>query len=472
MNWATDDHPSAAKLEGPECFSNLDLEICDMDPPPAKMAMPYMIQVPYEKPVPPDRSHGEKRKGGSIDRSVHRAGTSTKPSNSGMKQSTPMLLITDGRLGHSDLPIDDDDFVDAPPSWKGTSIHEDSPSGKRKSDDTTIQRICRQKISMLYFIIISYLIIGINVMQVVDELRNYFKGQISDLQSENRLLSKQLQAMQSQVSSLKSDQQKKLKLLVRMQGEIRTDMLDIKSHMQRMSDSVTTLISSSMEEIMNKFRDNSGPETVGGSGPTSEVGTPTVTVSYLSVTTNLLIYTSHQMYFCSDFQAAKVEKSVDSKGKAKVDSAYAVEFPCSIEPPSFGLGLGFTQPNQFFAKTSKEVEVQVDSVISNVLKDTKCIEQEHSPEATLSFGLPVKRAPKPVKALQSPYVVDEVKQMKLKKFNDKDDAIRPPFSIGQYLVGNKTWWYELVSREVSSTSSVSYYTKVTVLKGMSQYMSH
>ncbi|CAA2944050.1 Hypothetical predicted protein [Olea europaea subsp. europaea] len=279
------------------------------------MAMPYMIQVQYEKPVLPDRSHGEKRKGGSIHRSVHRAGTSTKSSNSGMKQSTPMLLITDGRLGHSDLPIDDNDFVDAPPSWKGTSIHEDSPSGERKSDDTT---------------------------------------------NSDNMPSKD-------VSSLKSDQQKKSKLLVRMQGEIHTDMLDIKSHMQCMSDSVTTLISSSMEEIMKKFRENSGPETIGGSGPTSE--------------------------------AAKVEKSVDSKDKTKVDSACAVEFPCSIEPSSFDLGLGFTQPSQFVAKTSKEVEVQVESVISNVLKDTECIEHEHLPEAAPSSGLPVKRAPKPAKAL-------------------------------------------------------------------------
>ncbi|CAA3002390.1 Hypothetical predicted protein [Olea europaea subsp. europaea] len=315
---------------------------------------------------------GEKRKGGSIHRSDHHTGTSTKPSNSGMKQSTPMLLITDGRLGYSDLPIDDDNFVDAPPSWKGTSIHEDSPSGEHKSDDTTDSEDMPSK-------------------DVVDELRNYVKGQISDLQSENRLLSKQLQAMQSQVSSLKSDQQKKLKLLVSMQ----------------------------------------------------------------------------------------------------------VEFSCSIEPPSFDLGLGFTQPSQLVAKTSKEIEVQVNSVISNILKDTKCIEQEYSPQAAPSSGLPVKRAPKPAKALQSPYVVDEAKQMKSsrnvvifehynqnvedadvpdfqnwKKFNDKDDDIRPPFSIGQYLVGNKTWWYELVCREVSLTSSVSYYTKVIILKGMLQYRSH
>ncbi|CAA2961289.1 Hypothetical predicted protein [Olea europaea subsp. europaea] len=243
MNWAADDHPSATKLEGPECFSNPDLDICDVDPPPAKMAMPYMSQAQYEKSILPDRSHGEKRKGGSIHRSDHRAGTSTKPSNSRMKQSTPILLIIDGRLGHSDLPIDDDDFVDTPPSWKGTSIHEDSPSGERKSDDTT-----------------------------------------------------------------------------------------------------------DSEDMPSK-------------------------------------------------DAAKVEQSVDSKGKAKVESVCAVEFSCSIEPPSFDLGLGFTQPSQIVAKTSKEVEVQVESVISDVLKDTKCIEQEHSPEAVPSSGLPMKRAPKPAKAL-------------------------------------------------------------------------
>ncbi|CAA2993653.1 Hypothetical predicted protein [Olea europaea subsp. europaea] len=245
------------------------------------MAMSYMTEVRYEKPVPPDRSHGEKRKG-----------------------------------GHSDLPIDDDDFVDPPPNWNGISIHEDSPNGERKSDDTTDSE---------------------------------------DMPSKN---------------------QKKLKLLVPMQGEIRTDMLDIKLHMQCMSDSVTTLISSSMEEIMNKFKENSGPETVRGSRPTSEVSTPTMTYSYLSVTTNRLTYNSHQMHFCSDFQAAKVKKKCYSKGKAKIDSVCAVEFPCFIEPPSFDLGLGFTQPSQFVAKTSKEVEVQVDSVISNVLKDAECIEQE------------------------------------------------------------------------------------------------
>ncbi|CAA2969908.1 Hypothetical predicted protein [Olea europaea subsp. europaea] len=161
-----DDHPSATKLEGPECFSNPDLEICALDPPLAEMAMTYVTEVWYKKHVPPDRSRGEKRNGGSIDRSVYRAGASTNPSDMGMNQSTPMLLITGERLGHSDVHIDDDDFVDPSPNWKGTSIQEDSLSEERKSDDT------------------------------ID---------LEDLPSKD-----------SQVSSLKSDQQKKLKLLVRM----------------------------------------------------------------------------------------------------------------------------------------------------------------------------------------------------------------------------------------------------------------
>jgi hypothetical protein len=41
-----------------------------------------------------------------------------------------------------------------------------------------------------------------------------------------------------------------------------------------------------------------------------------------------------------------------------------------------------------------------------------------------------------------------------KKFNDKDDHIKPPFVVGQYLVGNKSWWYECISREASWSSSV------------------
>ncbi|CAA3032674.1 Hypothetical predicted protein [Olea europaea subsp. europaea] len=80
------------KSERSVAKSPVKLEIYDLDPPPAEMTMPYMTEVRYEKPEPLNRSRGEKRKGGSIDRSVHHAGTSTNPSDSGMKQSTPILM--------------------------------------------------------------------------------------------------------------------------------------------------------------------------------------------------------------------------------------------------------------------------------------------------------------------------------------------------------------------------------------------
>ncbi|CAA3018435.1 Hypothetical predicted protein, partial [Olea europaea subsp. europaea] len=57
-----------------------------------------------------------------------------------MKQSTLMLLINDGRLGHPDVHIDDDDFVDPPPRWNGTSVDRDFPSRERKST-TQLTRI-------------------------------------------------------------------------------------------------------------------------------------------------------------------------------------------------------------------------------------------------------------------------------------------------------------------------------------------
>lgn len=132
---------------------------------------------------------------------------------------------------------------------------------------------------------------------------------------------------------------------------------------------------------------------------------------------------------------------------------------------------------------------------------------QKSPVPTPCSWLPIKRALRPAKAFQSKYIVDEGKQIKFsgnivptqyynryvdfqnwfqrgyktqnkyewlvlfsfflddeslifiwkKKFGDKDDYIRPPFLIGQFLVRNKIWWYELVSRETLLSSSVYCY---------------
>ncbi|CAA2997389.1 Hypothetical predicted protein [Olea europaea subsp. europaea] len=177
---------------------------------------------------------------------------------------------------------------------------------------------------------------------------------------------------QIEISSLKHDQQNKLNNIVHMQGEIRTDLIDIRSNLQFMIESVTALISSSMEEILTKFRDKYGLNIVRDYEPLDKVGDTEITV--------------------------------DSKGKGKMETDVDVESAYSLQPPSFDLGVCFTQPTPIEPMKSKKVETYVASVVYDVLKDTKSAEKVESPVSAPSFGLPVKRAPRPAKALQSPYV--------------------------------------------------------------------
>ncbi|CAA2982106.1 sentrin-specific protease 1-like [Olea europaea subsp. europaea] len=250
-----------------------------------------------------------------------------------------------------------------------------------------------------------------------------------------------IDAMKSEILSLKHDQQNKLNNIIHMQGEIHTDLIDIRSNLQFMTESMTALISSSMEEILTKFRDKSGLNIVRDYEPLDKVGDAEITV--------------------------------DSKGKGKMETDVDVEFPYSLQPPSFNLGICFTQPTPIEPTKSKKVEMYVASVVYDVLKDTESAEKVESPVSAQSSGLPVKRAPRPAKALQSPYV-HEGKQNKhsnnvvifqhynqsvdhadiadfqswfqrgykpnnKKKFNDRDDRIRPPFLVGARIPLSKPW---------------------------------
>ncbi|CAA3029329.1 Hypothetical predicted protein [Olea europaea subsp. europaea] len=222
------------------------MEIRDLDPSDMEMAMSYMYEVQYIKPVQPKCARGEKRKGGMVDRSVHSVRATRKPSYSTEKTSTPLLMITDGRLGHSDVPLDDgdDDFVDTPPRWQRTTFNSNSPSREDQPEPN----------------------------DVVDEIRKQFFKQLTELQIENRRMSVAIDAMKSEISLLKHDQQNKLNNIVHMQGEIRTDLINIKSNLQFMTESVTALISSSMDEILTKFRDKSGLNIVRDYEPLDKVG--------------------------------------------------------------------------------------------------------------------------------------------------------------------------------------------------------
>ncbi|XP_022884063.1 uncharacterized protein LOC111400854 [Olea europaea var. sylvestris] len=177
-----------------------------------------------------------------------------------------------------------------------------------------------------------------------------------------------IDAMKSEILSLKHDQQNKLNNIIHMQGEIHTDLIDIRSNLQFMTESMTALISSSMEKILTKFRDKSGLNIVRDYEPLDKVGDAEITV--------------------------------DSKGKGKMETDVDVEFPYSLQPPSFNLGICFTQPTPIEPRKSKKVETYVAFVVYDVLKDTKFAEKVVSPDNSVSY---VNYCALHVSASHSPY---------------------------------------------------------------------
>ncbi|CAA2954991.1 Hypothetical predicted protein [Olea europaea subsp. europaea] len=151
-----------------------------------------------------------------------------------------------------------------------------------------------------------------------------------------------------------------------------------------------------------------------------------------------------------------------------------------FQPPSFDLGIEYTQPDDL---ESSEIQKQVDAVISDVITTSQNVDEEGSPTTEPTSALPVKLASRPARILRSPFVVREGKVLRHdgnvivfgnykdhvdeadksaflgwfqrgKKFNEQDDQIKPAFRIGLYPVGHKTWFHQLINAETSLSGSV------------------
>ncbi|CAA2978774.1 Hypothetical predicted protein [Olea europaea subsp. europaea] len=96
-----------------------------------------------------------------------------------------------------------------------------------------------------------------------------------------------------------------------------------------------------------------------------------------------------------------------------MDPAEEIEYPSFPPTPSFDLGVASTPI----------ISNEVDAIIVSVVKDCEIEEQadvatktvnenQGSPPFAPTSGLPVKRAPKPTRILQSPYVTSAGKQIK------------------------------------------------------------
>ncbi|CAA3023707.1 Cytochrome P450 CYP72A219 [Olea europaea subsp. europaea] len=188
-----------------------NIEVRDITPSKSELTAPYMNGVPYNKPIQP------RRQGDFCSQDLDHEGTSATAQS---LMSIPyLLMITDGRKGHcSD--------VEAREPETNTPIKLQETRADAEPD-------------------------------VVDQLRKELSAQIFELQSNNIDLTLQLNDVKSQLTSLKGNTNNKIDQIICMPGKIRSDMADIRSSMMFLSDSMTALISSTMDAICQKTMDKS-----------------------------------------------------------------------------------------------------------------------------------------------------------------------------------------------------------------------
>ncbi|CAA2976426.1 Hypothetical predicted protein [Olea europaea subsp. europaea] len=295
------------------------IEICDLVPTEAQMEMSYMDGVQHNKPIQPEFLEGshlkESRKGKSVDparmseESVH--------------------LVTDIGVEQTHIIDEDDDFVDPLRQCEVTS-HQETP----RADE------------------------GPSAAQHSPNEPQYHGMQWSALK--NKVLTVEMDAIKSQMSSLNVDQTKKMTEIILMQGQLKRDMTEIRMNMQFLSEPVTAMISSSMDEILRWFNDKKGSHV-------NEFGD-----------TEAAIVGGEEGHVVGGFdkidEVGKLEPIVDRKGKGKVDPTDDVAFPCSLQPLSFDLSIGYTQSDDFH---SAEIQKQVDAIISDVITTSKNVDEKH-----------------------------------------------------------------------------------------------
>ncbi|CAA2972990.1 sentrin-specific protease 1-like [Olea europaea subsp. europaea] len=285
-----------------------------------------------------------------------------------------MPLVMDIGVREAHITDDDDDFVDPSRRCEVTSHQEtpradEGPSGPQHSPNEEQHH-------------------GMQGSAVLHDLN----VQMSELKSQNKVLTVEMDTIKSQMSSLNSDQAKKITEIIIMQGQLKCDMTEIRTNVQFLSESVIAMISSSMDEILRQFNDrkccllNEYEETeaaVVGGEKSHVVGG-----------------------FEKIDEMEKQQPIVDRKGKGKVDPTDDVAFPCSLQPLSFDLGIEYSQSDDL---KSVEIQKQIDAVISDVITASKNVDEEGSPTPEPAFELPVKWISRPARILQSPFVASERK---------------------------------------------------------------
>ncbi|CAA2958884.1 sentrin-specific protease 1-like [Olea europaea subsp. europaea] len=207
------------------------------------MAMPYMNRVQYNKPIPSTSStESRRRTKRRTERSVEDAATSGKSVLS-------VLPLMDSNIGQAHSSDDDDDFIDLPPrqqepSARGISPVVECPTAAHHSQEEPQSHGAQR-----------------------DDAFKVLRVQVFELQVDNKVLKVELEEIKSHMSSLNKWETNKMDDIVQMQACIKSNLMDIRTNMQFLSESVSTMISSAMDEIIRRSGDRTSER---GGSPTVE----------------------------------------------------------------------------------------------------------------------------------------------------------------------------------------------------------
>ncbi|CAA2964274.1 Hypothetical predicted protein [Olea europaea subsp. europaea] len=176
----------------------------------------------------------------------------------------------------------------------------------------------------------QHIIINYSFYQAFEELR----VQVFELQADNKVLKAELDNIKSQMSSLNEGKTNKMDDIIQMQAFIESDLMDIWTNMQFLSEFVTSERGVRQTEALGVG--DQEYHVAGGFDKAQEV--------------------------------EKVVSNVHRKGKGKIDPSDDLLF--SLEPPSFDLRTEYTPPDVLH---SKEIQKRVDSIIFDVVMTTKTV---------------------------------------------------------------------------------------------------
>ncbi|CAA2934567.1 Hypothetical predicted protein [Olea europaea subsp. europaea] len=188
--------------------------------------MPYMNGVQYNKLIQPTSStESRRRTKRRTERSVEDVGTSAK--------SFPSVLpLMDSNIGQAHSSDDDDNFVAPPPRRQ-----ESFARGKSSVVESPIAAHHSQ-----------------------EEPQSH-GAQRDD--ADNKVLKMELEDIKSHMSSLNEGKTNKMDDIIQMQACIKSDLMDIWTNMQFLSESMSTMISSAMDEIIRRSGDRTSEHGVG-----------------------------------------------------------------------------------------------------------------------------------------------------------------------------------------------------------------